>query len=49
MNYQDNCTLPEELLEQIALQGIIVIPDLMRIVINESMKAERSNYLGAAP
>jgi len=49
MTYENHCTLPEELLEQIALQGIDFIPDLIKIVVNEAMKAERSQYLGAAP
>ncbi len=49
MTYENHCTLPEELLEQIAIQGKDYIPDLIRIMVNEAMKAERSQYLGAAP
>ena len=46
MTYQANCTLPESLLEQIAEQGLGVLPELVRIVINKAMPAERENYLG---
>jgi transposase-like protein len=37
------------LLEQIASQGFEVIPELIRIVINAAMQAERQQYLRAAP
>ena len=33
MTYQDNCTLPNELLEQIAVQGLDAIPEMMRTLI----------------
>lgn len=49
MTYQDNCTLPTELLEQIAEQGLDAIPTLMRTLINAAMQMERQAYLGAAP
>jgi transposase-like protein len=48
MTYQTDCTLPESLLEQIAEQGLGVLPELVRIVINTAMQAEREAYLGAA-
>ncbi len=48
MTYRENCTLPESLLEQIAEQGLGVLPELVRIVINTAMQAEREQYLGAA-
>ena len=48
MIYRENCTLPESLLEQIAEQGLSVLPKLVRIVINTAMQAEREQYLGAA-
>jgi transposase-like protein len=35
-------------LEQIAEQGLGVLPELVRIVINTAMQAEREAYLGAA-
>jgi transposase-like protein len=49
MTYQGDFTLPDELLEQISTQGIDFIPELIRILINTAMKAERQQYLGAAP
>lgn len=49
MTYEANCTLPEELLEQIAQQGLDVLPALIRTVINTAMQIERQTYLGAGP
>ena len=49
MTYQTDCTLPEELLEQIAQQGLDVLPDIIRTVINTAMQIERQNHLSAAP
>jgi hypothetical protein len=49
MTYQGDFTLPSELLEQIAAQGFDVLPELIRIVINAAMQAERQQYLRAAP
>jgi len=34
MTYQTDCTLPDELLEQIADQGLDVLPELIRSNIN---------------
>ena len=48
MTYRENCTLPESLLEQVAEQGLDILPELVRIVINTAMQAERETYLGAA-
>jgi len=48
MTYQTNCTLPDSLLEQIAEEGLGILPELIRIVINTAMQAEREQYLGAA-
>lgn len=48
MTYQTDCTLPEELLEQIAQQGLDVLPDIIRTVINTAMQIERQNHLHAA-
>jgi hypothetical protein len=33
MTYQTDCTLPDELLEQIAYQGLDVLPELLRRLI----------------
>jgi transposase-like protein len=49
MTYQDNCTLPKEFLAQIAEQGLDYLPEIIRIVVNAAMKAERQRYLSVAP
>jgi len=52
MTYENNFTLPAELLEQIAANchpGIDFIPDLNRIVVNAAMKTQPQQYLDAAP
>lgn len=49
MTYQPNYTVPAELLEQIANDGFEVLPELIRIIINTAMQAERQQYLGVAP
>lgn len=49
MTYQNDCTLPNEIMEQIAEQGLDYLPELIRLVVNAAMKAERQQYLGVAP
>lgn len=49
MTYQGDFTLSGELLEQITAQGFEFLPELIRILLNAAMKAERQHYLGAAP
>lgn len=49
MTYQGDFTLPAELLKEITEQGIDFIPELIRILVNAAMKAERQDYLRAAP
>jgi transposase-like protein len=49
MTYQDDFTLPEALLEQIAAEGLDVLPELIRIVLNSAMQAERQKYIQARP
>lgn len=49
MTYQPNCTVPDEILEQIAEQGLDYLPELIRIVVNTAMQIERQKHLGAAP
>lgn len=49
MTYQGDFTLPSELLEQIAANSFDKLPELIRIVVNAAMQAERQQYLGAAP
>jgi len=49
MTYQTDCTLTDELLEQIADQGLDVLPELIRTVINSAMQIERQQFLNASP
>jgi putative transposase len=49
MTYRKDFTLPAELMEQVQEQGLEVLPDLIRIVINAAMQAERNEHLQAAP
>jgi hypothetical protein len=49
MTCQADCTSPDELLEQIADQGVDVLPELIRMVINTAMQIERHQYLNAGP
>jgi hypothetical protein len=47
MTYQTDCTLPDELLEQIADQGLEILPELNRTAINTAMQIERQHFLNA--
>ena len=47
MTYSDDFTLPTELLEQISEQGLEYLPELIRILVNTAMQAERQKHLGA--
>jgi len=47
MTYQDHFTLPTELLEQIASEGLDFLPELIEVLINTAMQAERSKHLKA--
>ncbi|MBW8011343.1 MAG: hypothetical protein FVQ83_08890 [Chloroflexi bacterium] len=49
MTYQDDFTLTTELLEQVTEQGLDYLPELIRIVINTAMQAERQKRLGVGP
>jgi putative transposase len=49
MTYQGNCTLPEDLLAKIAEQGLEYLPELVRILVDSAMLAERQDYLQAKP
>jgi transposase-like protein len=49
MTYQDDFTLPTELLEQVTEQGLDYLPELIRIVVNTAMQAERQKYIGVGP
>jgi len=47
MTYQNDFTLPAELLEQIASEGLDFLPELVRILFNAATQIEREKYLGA--
>jgi transposase-like protein len=47
MTYQNNFTLPAEIIDQIAQQGMGFIPQLVEQLMNAAMKAEREEYLRA--
>lgn len=49
MTYREDFTLSADMLEQIASQGFEVLPELIRLVVNAAMQAERQQYLKAAP
>jgi putative transposase len=49
MTYQSDCTLPDELLAQIAHEGLDCLPELIRVMINTAMQIERQQHLGVAP
>lgn len=49
MTYQDDCTLPNDLLEQLTEQGLESLPNMIRILVSEAMRIERQSYLGAGP
>ena len=49
MTYQDNCTIPTEILEEITAGGLESLPELIRIMVNEAMILERKVHLGAGP
>jgi putative transposase len=49
MTYQDDCTLPNDLLKQLTEHGLDSLPDMIRILVNEAMRIERQSYLGAGP
>jgi transposase-like protein len=47
MTYRNDFTVPAGLMEQVAEQGLDVLPELIRIVLNAAMQAERSEHLQA--
>ena len=49
MTYREDFTLPAELLEQVQEQGLEVLPELLRVILNAAMQAERTEHLNAAP
>lgn len=49
MALTSDCSLPSEVVELLIEQGLDALPELIRVVINATMQAEREKYLGAAP
>ncbi len=49
MTYREDFTLPAELLEQVQEQGLGILPELIRVIINAAMQVERTEHLNAAP
>lgn len=49
MTYSTDFTLPGSLLEQLTEQGLDAIPEMIRILINSAMLAERQHFLNAGP
>jgi putative transposase len=47
MTYTTDCTLPADLIEQLASDGFDALPELIRVLINTAMQAERQKYLKA--
>lgn len=45
MTYQADCTLPEDLLDQIAESGLAALPDALRLLLNAAMLVERQKFL----
>ena len=49
MTYHPDCTLPAEVLEQLAEGGLEALPDAIRLLINTAMLLERQKFIGAGP
>ena len=49
MTYKKDCTLPSEYLEELTEQGLEGLPELIRVVVNQAMRIEREDFLGAKP
>ncbi len=49
MTYQPDFNVPSEILEQVASEGLEALPELIRIVVNAAMQAERRQYLAVEP
>ena len=47
MTHQENYNLSTSIIEELAQNGLEVIPELVRVILNSVMQAERSNYLQA--
>jgi len=49
MTYREDFTLPAELMERVSKQGLDILPELIQVIINAAMQAERQQYLKAEP
>ena len=49
MTYENDSTVPKAYLEQLAEGGMEYMPELIRILLNAAMRAERQNHLGVGP
>ena len=49
MTYPPNYTLPADWVEAIRDGGLDALPELMRVLLNAAMQAERQHYLGVEP
>ena len=49
MTYQSEYSIPDDLLEEIAEQGLQIVPELIRTLVNAAMQLERQRYLGVQP
>ena len=49
MTYNDDFTLPKAYLEQLAEGGMDYMPELIRVLLNAAMRAERQKHLGVGP
>ena len=47
MTHQENYNLSSDVIEELSQNGINAIPDLLRVLLNNAMQAERSKYLQA--
>ncbi|MCD6356883.1 MAG: DUF3592 domain-containing protein [Anaerolineaceae bacterium] len=47
MIYKNDCTLQAKYLKQLTEQGLEGLPALIRALVNEAMRIERENFLGA--
>lgn len=48
MTYQGDYTVSPALLELVAQEGLDALPEMIRIIINTAMQAERQHYLGVS-
>jgi len=49
MTYREDFTLPAEVMERVSKQGFEILPELIQVILNAAMQAERQQYLKAEP